>query len=107
MTFIRCGPVPQIDSMRLSRPRGTVGKVDIINPSAFQFTQPTHHLGKRVETRNGRIGYVVGLVFYPDTATWSYGIYLADHQRGEVSEVWYDAEEITAAPPQRYIFNDH
>ena len=82
-----------------------MNKVDIISPGAFQFTQPKLHLGQSVKTRNGRTGYIVGLIFYPDTETWSYGIYLPDREGGEFSEVWYERDEITSAPQQRYLYN--
>ena len=68
-------------------------KVHILNSDVFQFTQPKLHLGQRVKTQNGDTGYIAGLIFYPDTVTWSYGIYLPDHVGGKFFEVWYNAED--------------
>lgn len=69
-------------------------KVDIINPNIFEFTQPKLNLGQKVRLRNGYIGYVAGMIFYSDTATWSYAIYLPDHVGGGIYEVWFSTEEI-------------
>lgn len=79
----------------------THSKVDIINPDAFLFTQPERYLGEPVETEDGLSGYVAGVLFYPDTQTWCYGIYLPDHFGGEISEVWYEAEEIRPASDRK------
>ena len=70
-------------------------KIDIVNPGTFQFTQPKFQLGQQVKIRNDLVGHVAGLIFYPDTVTWSYGIYLPDYEGGKIYEVWYGAEEIT------------
>lgn len=71
-------------------------QVKIVDTNLFQFTQPKFNLGQQVETWDGLTGYVVGLDFYPETLTWSYGIYVTGGNERLIEEIWYDAEQLSA-----------
>ena len=70
-----------------------------IEPAIPQFTSPQFHFGQMVRTTDGLSGYISGLLFYPDTQSWEYSIYLTHSQNGAVSgtlnEVWYTSKELT------------
>ena len=67
---------------------------NIANTKLFQFTQPELSFGEKVRTQHDYRGYIVGLDFYPETAEWSYGVYLVDQQYKLIEEVWYAAQEL-------------
>lgn len=69
----------------------------ITDTKLFQFTQPEFDLGQKVESQDGLTGYVVGVDFYPETQTWSYGIYVLNRRNEAIEEIWYEAEQLTAA----------
>ncbi|MDJ0707762.1 MAG: response regulator [Leptolyngbyaceae cyanobacterium MO_188.B28] len=70
-----------------------------------QFPPPQFHFGQKVRTQGGFIGYISGMVFYPDTENWNYGVYLLSVGNGKVcedayagmEEVWYVSEELSLA----------
>lgn len=64
------------------------------NTQLLQFTQPEHSFGQKVKTEDGYIGYIVGLDFYPETSTWSYGVYLLNRKQEVIEEIWYEANEL-------------
>jgi hypothetical protein len=70
--------------------------LQIKDTEIFQFTEPKFSLGQKVESEDGFTGYVVGLDFYPDTNTWSYGVYIVDGRNEQIEEIWYEAEQLDA-----------
>ena len=70
-----------------------------------QFPPPQFHFGQKVRTQRGGIGYISGMVFYPDTESWNYGVYLVSSDSGKVcgdlyagmEEIWYVSDELTLA----------
>jgi hypothetical protein len=96
----------------LENPRRLVGaenrhsmQVRIIDTNLFRFTPPKFSFGQRVGTLDGLIGIVVGLDFYPETDTWSYGIYITDRNNELVEEIWYDTEQLTALDQNQNPFS--
>jgi hypothetical protein len=69
-------------------------EVNITHNRLFHFTRPKFDLGQKVKTRDGLTGYIVGLDFYPETETWSYGVYLLNDRDELVEEIWYEADQI-------------
>ncbi|HEY9673559.1 MAG TPA: hypothetical protein V6D11_19100 [Waterburya sp.] len=65
----------------------------ITDTELFQFTQPEHSLGQKVKTEDSYIGCIFGLDFYPETRTWSYGVYLQNRQPKTTEEIWYEASQ--------------
>lgn len=76
-------------------------KVCIIQPENFRFTEPEFCLGQKVKTRSDLVGYIAGLIYYPDLGSWCYGLHLANQGDGGIHEIWYVAEELNvcAADP--------
>ncbi len=75
-------------------------QLKIINSTwLFQFPHPQLNFGQKVKTKNGLLGYVVGLDFYPKLKSWTYGVYLVDRQDKLIEEIWYDAEEVEVLNP--------
>ena len=68
----------------------------ITNTEIFPFTEPEYSFGQKVKTDDSYIGYIVGLDFYPETGTWSYGVYLLDRKQEVTEEIWYEAEQLQA-----------
>ncbi len=66
----------------------------IANTKLFQFTQPEYNFGQKVKTEDNYVGYIVGLDFYPKTNTWSYGVYIFNHQQELIEEIWYEASQL-------------
>ena len=69
-------------------------QVYMIQTESFHFTEPEFCLGQKVKTQSNLVGYISGLIFYPDMASWCYGLYLANQEDGGVHEIWYLAEEL-------------
>lgn len=67
---------------------------NIANTKSFEFTQPELSFGQKVKAESNYLGYIVGLDFFPETKTWSYGVYLVDHFYQLIEEVWYTAPEL-------------
>lgn len=67
---------------------------NITKTELFQFTQPEHSFGQKVKTEDGYIGYIFGFDFYPETSTWSYGVYILDHKQELSEEIWYEASQL-------------
>ena len=69
----------------------------------LQFPPPQFCFGQRVRTHTGFVGYISGMVFYPDTACWNYGVYLVSSNNGKgyedvcdgMDEIWYVSEELS------------
>ncbi|MCG8364344.1 MAG: response regulator [Pseudanabaenales cyanobacterium] len=63
-----------------------------------QFPSPQFRFGQKVRTNSGVVGYISGMVFYPDLKSWNYGLYLTNADNGEVcgkiDEIWYISEEL-------------
>ncbi len=68
----------------------------ITNTEKFPFTEPEYSFGQKVKTDDSYIGYIFGLDFYPETGTWSYGIYLSECKQDVTEEIWYEAEQLEA-----------
>ena len=69
-------------------------KFYIIQPEIFQFTEPEFCLGQKVKTRNDLVGYISGLIFYPDAGGWCYWLHFPNQGDGGINEIWYVAEEL-------------
>lgn len=65
----------------------------ITDTELFKFTQPEYSLGQKVKTEDSYIGYIFGLDFYPETSTWSYGVYLQNRKPKTTEEIWYEASQ--------------
>ena len=74
-------------------------QVCIFQPESFQFTEPQFCLGQKVKTRSNLVGYVSGLIFYPDVGRWCYGLYLPNQSDAGIHEIWYQTEELYICPP--------
>lgn len=69
-------------------------QVNIFQPETFQFTEPEFRLGQKVKTPNELIGYISGLIFYPDVGDWCYCLHLPNQEDKGIHEIWYSAEEL-------------
>ncbi|MDJ0706797.1 MAG: hypothetical protein QNJ46_26290 [Leptolyngbyaceae cyanobacterium MO_188.B28] len=67
-------------------------KISESNP--FQVIEPEFCLGQQVKTRSDLVGYILGLIFYPDVNRWCYGIHIPNYGNGGIHEIWYYAEEL-------------
>lgn len=76
-------------------------QVKMLHNDVCQFTQPEFNFGQKVKTLEGDIGIVVGLDFYPETATWSYGIYPINRY-GSIEELWYEADQLKALDKAKF-----
>ncbi len=70
--------------------------VQATNSQAIEFTQPSLHLGQKVRTQTGYVGYIVGVDFYPEDQTWVYGLHPGRRDDDEPVErdFWLPAEEL-------------
>ncbi|MDJ0707735.1 MAG: hypothetical protein QNJ46_31050 [Leptolyngbyaceae cyanobacterium MO_188.B28] len=66
----------------------------MIQPETFRFTEPEFCLGQKVKTQSALVGYISGLVFYPDSKSWCYGLHICNQDNDGIHEVWYSAEEL-------------
>ena len=101
-------PIHFIDSVsegRWSLTRNQVRPIPRITlrfPSP-QFPPPQFRFGQRVRTQRGFTGFISGMVFYPDTESWNYGVYLVSSDNGNdcgdvyagMEEIWYVSDELT------------
>lgn len=73
--------------------------IERLEPDAPEFTSPQFHFGQMVRTYDGLIGYISGLLFYPDTQNWEYSICPTHSNKsivsGTLNEVWYTSKELT------------
>ena len=66
----------------------------MIQPETFRFTQPEFCLGQKVKAHSALVGYISGLVFYPNLDSWCYGLHVPNQGDGGIHEIWYAAEEL-------------
>ena len=66
----------------------------MIQPETFQFTEPEFCLGQKVKTQSALVGHISGLVFYPDSKSWCYGLHISSPEDDGIHEIWYAAEEL-------------
>lgn len=69
-------------------------EIPIQQTDLFEFTQPKFAIGQRVRTRDGWAGCIVGLDFYPEHQSWTYGVYLTNREGCFLEEIWYDADDL-------------
>ena len=70
----------------------------MIQSEVIQFTEPEFSLGQMVKAQSNLAGYISGLIFYPDTGRWCYGLHFPNQGDGGIHEIWYVAEELDACP---------
>lgn len=67
-------------------------QVDILSTEYFRFSRPQFGFGQCVKTKDGIIGYITGLTFYPDLRDWVYYIYRIDQDYND--EIGYEGNEL-------------
>lgn len=70
--------------------------ISAVNSQNVTFTRPSLHLGQKVRTQTGHVGYIVGVDFYPEDETWVYGLHPGRRADDEPVErdFWLTAEEL-------------
>lgn len=68
----------------------------IMESDVFQFGEPKFHMGQKVKTQSDLVGYIMGMIFYPDVGSWCYGVHFPNEGNGGIHEIWYVAEELDA-----------
>ena len=100
-------PIHSMGAVEADRWSLTRAQVGPIHPITLrfplpQFPPPQFHFGQKVRTKSGFVGYISGMVFYPDMKSWNYGIYLANSDDGGVygknDEIWYVSDELMLDP---------
>ena len=69
-------------------------QVHINQTESLQFPKPEFCLGQQVRNRSNLVGYITGLMFYPDEGNWCYCLYSPNQRNGGIHEIWYGAEEL-------------
>ena len=76
--------------------QGKLLQIKAVSSQNIAFTSPSLHLGQKVRTKAGYVGYIVGIDFYPEDQTWVYGLHPGRRNDDEPVErdFWLPAEEL-------------